>query len=220
MRYLVGLCVFVAACGGGDRPGGECAVGGSGRFLPFSVGDSWTYDVHDVATPDVVTTKTQTLTMQMNHPDDGMPMIVQETVKVEGRTVGWLRQDADATVRLQQMDYTPEGVIERTTVYQPPRIRLDEAPARIADGASFESSYTEIEYDANDVEVARRDITEAWSVLHAATACPGDVSDLDCLHVSRQQIGLPPKEFWYSRGVGKVVEQGLQVEELKACSVD
>ncbi|RMH43845.1 MAG: hypothetical protein D6689_04115 [Deltaproteobacteria bacterium] len=213
------LVVVVAACGGDDRPAGDCVPGSSQRYLPIAVGATWSYSVYAVDAPDVVTTKSQRITGTMPDPTDGVDVFVQETVKSTGRTVNWLAVDGDRVVRRRQLDYTPDGALERTTLYEPPRLRLDESPAHTAAGATFEVSYTEIELDPNGVEVDRRAITEQWVVLDADAPCPDAFADIDCLHVQRGQAGVPPKAFWFSRGIGKVREDGGQVEQLTACSL-
>ena len=65
----------------------------------------------------------------------------------------------------------------------------------------------------------RRSLTEDWKVIDVDVPCPGDFSDFDCLYVQRGKVGVPPKGFWYSKGMGKVREEGGKVETLLACSV-
>lgn len=220
MRYLFVIALVAAACGGDDRPEGDCVPGSNNRYLPFEVGNSWSYETYDAAAPAEVFPKSQSVMEERNHPDDGMPMLVQQTIKAKGSTVNWLRLDGDRLVRLQQIDYDLDDIEERTTIYEPPRLRLDESDARVTAGATWQESYMEIATDAMTMQEVRRSITENWEVIDVDVACPGEFSDFDCLYVQRAQAGVPPKGFWFARGMGKVQEQGGQVETLLACSVN
>jgi len=219
MRSLTfALLIALAACGGEDRPAGDCVPGSSDRYLPNEVSNTWTYQVTNIDTQET-STKSQSITGTMNHPDDGMPVQIQVTNKVEGRTESWLRENGDTFVRLRQQDFDIDGLLERTTVYDPGKIRLDETPARIADGATFDETYTAIITDPNGVETSRTDYTESWEVLAASEPCPGDFADYDCLHIQRSRVGTPAKTFWFARGIGKVREDGGQIEQLTACTL-
>lgn len=220
MRYLFVLALLAAACGGDDRPQGDCVPGNSGRYLPFEVGNSWSYETFDATAPAEVFSKAQSVVEQRNHPDDGMPMLVQETSKAKGSTTNWLRFDGERLVRLQQIDFDADGNEERTTVYDPSRLRLDEDPARLTVGATWQESYMEIETDAITQVEERRSITENWEVLDVDVACPGEFADFDCLYVQRAEAGVPPKGFWYGMGMGKIREEGGRIEALLACSVN
>ena len=78
----------------------------------------------------------------------------------------------------------------------------------------------EIATDAMTQDEVRRSITENWEVKEVDMACPGEFGDFDCMYVQRAQAGIPPKGFWFARGMGKVLEQGGKVETLLSCSVN
>ena len=217
--FVIVLLSALAACGGEDRPAGDCVPADTDRLLPYAVGYSWTYEVTNIDTQET-STKTQSVLREMDNPDDGMPVMVQETNKVEGRTVSWMRTEGEALIRLQQEDYDPAGALERTTVYDPGKIRLDESAERVAAGASFDESYTAVIYDPAGIETAREARTEQWQVLSVGQPCPGDFADYDCLQIQRARVGTPAKIFWFAPGIGKVRETGGQIEQLTACSLE
>jgi hypothetical protein len=202
MQYLalISAVLFAAACGGDGRPEGDCVPGSSDSYLPFGVGNSWTYEVRNTLTPDIVTTKSQSVTAEMNYPGDGMPAFLQVTTKAEGSTHSWIRVVGDRHVRLEQEDRDPDDLL--------------------AMGATYDDTYTKIVYDENGVEIERLPITETWEVLAASEPCPGEFADFDCVRLSRSQTGLPPKVFWFTPGIGKVKEDGGQIETLTSCSLD
>ncbi len=215
------VLAVVAACGGEDRPEGACVPSSSDSYLPFEVGNAWTYEVTDLSTFET-STKSQSVAMEMNHPDDGMPVLVQVTNKANGTTESWFRREGDALVRLFLEERDEDGLFKSASTFAPSKLRLDEAPARLAQGASFTEDYSETVLDENGTPIMTTAKTELWEVLEASVACPGDeFADLDCVHVRRTRTvgGVGLKEFWFSRGVGKVREEGGQVEQLSSCSL-
>ena len=107
----------------------------------------------------------------MTPPGETEPVIVQVTTKSTGQTVNWMRRVGDAVVRIHQEDYDPDGLLERTTIYEPYKIRIDEAVERLAEGAAFEDIYTSVVYDPAGLETSRTDVVDAWSVVSADTPC-------------------------------------------------
>lgn len=225
MVYLA-LALAIGACGNGsgdDDDVADAAVDvcgfASDRYLPYEVGFTWEWRVTDL-TSGAVETKSQVVQESRNHPDDGLPMLVQLTQKGGGSTENWMRMDGDALVRLQQLDYNALDQLLRSTVYDPSAIRLDETPARLAEGTTFTESYTEIEYDSTGTETRRASVTEEWEVVGVDVACDAPLGAFECLHVSRTRTagGIAQKQYWFARGVGKVREEGGQIEQLTACS--
>jgi hypothetical protein len=239
----VTLAVSAGACGGDDDDGGGGDAGPqvdggpddpdggddftrlcdppgtSDRLLPYDVGDEWEYRITDLQSG-LQTIKGQSVDEEMEHPEYGT-VIVQTTEKTNGRTVTLSRIEGEAVVRLEQADYDGAGALERTTRYEPFRIRLDESAERTADGASWTEEYTEVVLDAAGTEVARVPTVEEWMVIGADVECSAPIGALRCLHVRRDTTtgGVAQKEFWFARGVGKVRETGGQTEELTGCAL-
>jgi len=226
MRYLTALAVILAigGCGNGSSgadAGGDICGFSSDRFFPYEVGYHWEWRVTDLSSG-AVETKTQVVAEIRNHPDDGEPMLVQLTNKGAGSTENWMRKEGDALVRLQQMDRNSLDELLRTTLYTPYAIRLDEAAERVADGATFTEDYTEVEYDEMGTETRRTNVTEEWEVLGVNVACDAPLGTFECLHIrrTRTQGGVTEKQYWFARGVGKIREEGGQIEQLTGCSAD
>ncbi len=232
MRRIAYMALLLAfgACGGGsgdddDDNGPDAAVDicgfDSDRYLPYEVGFTWEWRVTDL-TSGSVETKSQIVQESRDNPDDGLPMFVQMTDKGGGSTENWMRTDGDALVRLQQMDYNSLDQLLRTTVYDPHAIRLDEASDRITEGATYTQTYTEIEYDSTGTETRRAEVTEEWEILGVDVACDAPIGAFECLHVSRTRTagGIAQKEYWFAKGIGKIREEGGQIEQLTACSVE
>ena len=94
-------------------------------------------------------------------------------------------------------------------------------PAHLAMSAAWDESYTQIDYDASDLETARVPTTEHWEVLGVDVDCSSPLGDFKCLHIrrTRTQGGVAVKEYLLARGIGKIREDGGQIEQLTACSV-
>jgi len=215
------LPLVIAGCGaeGGDDgplPDDVCGFG-SDRYLPYQLGFTWSYQVTNVESGERKI-KDQSLEEEIEHPDFGR-VIVQLTGKLAGSTRSLLRVEGDRVVRFLQEDLDVDGVVERTTTYDPPQIRIDESPDRTTTGASWEEAYDETEVDAAGSPVTLS-TTDAWEVLGVDVACTSPLGDFECLHLRRTRTvgGVAVKEFHFARGVGKIRESGdNQVEELTAC---
>ncbi len=229
MNRLLAIVVVTLAlvgCGGSssgddvDAGGNDPCGFGSDRYLPYQVGFSWEFRVTDLSSGDVAT-KSQIVDSEFTDPDDSLPALLQITDKDGGKTENWIRVVDDATVRLRQQDFNSLDELIRTSVYDPSAVRLDETPAHLVEGAEWDESYTQIDYDPNDVETARIETTEHWEVLGVDVDCSSPLGDFKCLHVkrTRTQGGVAVKEYMFARGIGKIREDGGQVEQLTACSV-
>ena len=235
-RYGSVLLAFaLAACGGGEPgddgggdgapdSGGECRAGAmasTDRLLPIAVGNIWRYQVTDQAGVDPPSVKRQEITEEMTPAGETEPVLVQVTTKSTGQTVNWLRPVGDAMVRVQQEDYDADGLLERTTVYEPYKLRLDETAERLALGNPFEESYTSIVYDPQGLETGRTDIVDQWEVTSLESPCDTPWGQLSCVRIHRERLvgGIAVKDYYFARGYGKVREVGGQLEELTDCSL-
>lgn len=218
-RSNVLFAVLLAGCGS-EGPGTSnqdlCGFG-SDRYLPYEPGFAWTYLVTDVETGERKT-KEQRLEEEIADPTYG-PVIVQTTGKLAGSTRSLVRVEGDRVVRLQQEDLDSAGAIERTTVYDPGQIRIDESPERMVEGATWQEGYAEtfIEPSAEPLTIATTDV---WEVLGVDVACESPAGSFACIHLRRTRTegGVAVKDFLFARGIGKVRETGdNQVEELVEC---
>lgn len=228
---VFGLLLLLPACGGDD--GGGNGGGGDGGpvgedpcgfdsddYLPYEAGFTWTYRVTDLGTG-ARETKEQRIDPEMEHPDYGA-VLVQVTSKVNGETVNFMQVQGDRVVRRQQEDYDASGALERTTVYQPHAIRIDQSPERTTPDAMWQEDYTEVvtEPGVAPIEVPTTDV---WLVVEVDVPCESPLGIFECIRLrrTRTQGGVAEKEFFFARGVGKVREVGSnQLEELSACGAE
>jgi len=219
----------LAACGGGgegDADGGDVDAGGdaldcsfeSDDYLPYAPGFTWTYRLTDLDDGERAI-KEQRIDPEVDHPDYG-PVVVQVTGKQSGETVSLTRREGDRVLRFEQEDRDASGALERTTVYQPPQVRIDESSEHVELGAAWDETYTEIEYDPLGVEVMRVETVDHVEILGVDDPCDSPMGEFSCLRVRRTRLagGVAEKEFHFARGIGKIREVGSnQLEELTAC---
>lgn len=227
------LTVLALGCGGngtdpvdqpdGTPPAADCEPSASERYLPFAVGNLWQYRVTDPTGVDPQTNKRQELTEEFVPEGDTEPAMLQVTTKANGRTENWLRLQGDDVVRLQQQDFDLAGLLERTTVYEPYALRLSESAEHLVEGAMWQETFTDIDYDPNGVELIRTEIIDEWTVLGVDVPCTaGWGQQLQCLQLHRERFqgGYVDKYYLFARGYGKIREDSAaQVEELIGCSL-
>jgi hypothetical protein len=210
--------------GGGNT--GDCELGGQAsndRYLPYDVGNVWRFRATKVSTGEVSTKRTE-VTEEITPDGETEPVTVQITTKSNGTTETWQRLDGDVLRRYKQIDYDETGAIERSNVYDPSRVRLDETAAHLADGATWTEEFENIEYDPAGIETGRLVVTETWTILGVDVPCESPLGTFECLHVQRMASdadgGSVAKEYWYARGLGKVREEGDTIEELLGCLLE
>ena len=220
------MLALAAACGGdsggdGDGDGDNCGFpDSSDQYLPYDLGYSWTYRVTDLGGGGTQTNKTQSVADAEVTDDDfpGLSFFQQETSKFGGRTVNLFTREGNTLLRHKQDDFDELDVFERTTLYQPAKIRLDES--RVEAGTMFEEMYTSVITDAAMVTV-NVDITESWEVIGTDVPCSSPFGEFTCLQIRRIRTvgGTANKDFYFALGIGKVREEGTnQLEELVDCS--
>jgi hypothetical protein len=225
---------LLAACGGGDGDGddsaddstdgaddagvaNQCGFSGA-EYLPYQTGYTWTYRLTDLDDGERAV-KEQRIDPGEDHPEYG-PVVVQVTGKINGSTVSLARKEDGRVLRFQQEDRDATGALERTTIYEPPQVRIDETEEHLELGAEWDETYTEIELDPDGVELSRIETIDHVQVLGVDEECDTDIATFSCLRLRRTRLagGVAEKEFHFVRGIGKVREVGSnQLEELTDC---
>lgn len=212
------FAALVGACGGSSN-GGTCGFGAD-EYLPIDSGLRWTFRVTDATTGER-TNKVQTFEEVPVHDDYG-EVVLQVTTKADGRTESLLGREGDRIVRFEQVEYDAGGVFMRRTRYQPPRLRVDASPERLVVGVVYEEMLVEVEEDEQGTFLETNELTERWEVLGVDVECTAPLGTFECLHVRRTRLagGASDKTFHFARGVGKVREDGSQIEEITGCGAE
>jgi hypothetical protein len=252
LRPMLILLLAAVGCGSsknnGDGGGGG-TTGGSGSFVPLAIGNHWTYQVKD---PDgTISSKIQTVVAEEPAGGVGPNAAAMAFRLVSGSKIAdpegdrswqaWV--DADGGKRLvryrEQTVDNKDGFVKNETYWDPPRLRLDDTPTRIAAGGNWrEPDYTEhkIDMDRVDPDGGVGDdggtsvvpdggvkttpaIQDVWMVVSPKQSITVPAGTFDALVVRRVgSQGSSIKNFWFARGIGKIreTEEGQPTEELSS----
>ena len=225
LPLVFALAPLVAACGSEDPANGDAApnvdsgprsdADTSSRYLPMEVGRVWTYQVTPIGGAPEIKTSTVEALEDIGGEKAGTTGFRVRTEKPDGVTVSWQEDTGTAIVRHREQEQTTTGSITVEEYYVPFRTRLDESPAHLENAAAWSESFTNRTVGVGDT--ARQDQWTVEAVDEQVTVPAGTFS---CIKVHRvgADAGQADKRYWFARGVGKVKEEGGQLEELMATS--
>jgi hypothetical protein len=207
------LAVALAAgCGGEDQPSNDGGNPNTGRYLPMKTGATWTYRITD---PDTGATGDKISTVgdleDVGGLKAGQMAFRVTTEKLDGTTVSWQEDTGTSVVRHKEQSFDTAQVMTSEEHYDPSKLRLDESPAHLEDGATWVDSYMELITGAP----APVQKNETWIVEAVGEEVTVPAGTFTTLRVRRTgAVGAADKTYWFARGVGKVREAGGQTEEL------
>ena len=214
MRVVIAL-VIAAGCGSSDPPSPDAAGAVDGpplamRWLPMVTGATWTYQVTPLGLPPEQ--KTQTVMQVEEVPGKpGQLAYFVVTEKIDGRTESWQEDRGNMIVRHREISYDLAGTMNGVESYAPYKMRIDETAEHTAAAADFVLTYEET--IGALAPVAK---SEHWWVEAVDESVTVPAGTFPCLRLRRMgtEVGQSDKRFWFARGVGKIREEGDQVEEL------
>jgi hypothetical protein len=248
LRAVLVLVVAAVGCGSSknnNNTGSGGNSGGTGSFLPLTIGNSWTYQVKDI--DGTISTKVQTVVAEEAVGGTGPYATTMAFRLVTGNRVAdpegdrswqaWLPVDGGGMrlVRYREQSVDgQDGFVKNETHWDPPRLRLDDTAARVAAGGSWrEPDYTEykVDMDRDDAGVSfvpdggttnEVGIQDAWMVVSPSQEITVPMGTFKALAIRRVgNGGSSIKNFWFVRGIGKIreTEEGQPTEELTGYSV-
>ena len=227
-----------AACGSSGSKADAGVMGGTGALLPLTVGNSWVYQV--TKTDGTLSTKVSSIAANEAVGGDGPYKDVVAFRFVNGDKVddpngdpSWQAMDGDRVVRYRELSVgQSSGNLKHENTWDPPRLRIDGSPEHVVTGANWEETYVETDHDIDtdadggtftpDGGIVMADVHELWSVVSENEIVKVPAGEFNALVVRRV---LTPsgsiKNYWFSRGVGKVKETDETggTEELVSYSV-
>jgi hypothetical protein len=221
------LALSMMACGGdddgtggGDGAGGADGGGvidGTGRYLPLEVDNQWTYQVvKDTGEQFTKSSHVEVFEAIGGNKGDLEAFRVR-TDKDTGYTLSWQEDTGDMIIRHREQSFGSGDVQETDEYYVPSKMRIDESEAHLADGATYSYTYDEQVYDVQADTNMTTSKTENWEVRGVGEEVTVPAGTFACLHLYRSNDGTGSmKEYWFSRGVGKVKETGGGQTELLA----
>jgi hypothetical protein len=185
------------------------------RYLPLAIGATWTYDVSEPDTPARQKSNTVEALEDVGDRKVGVVGFRIRTEKLDGYTVSWQEDRCTSIIRHREQSFDAAGTLASDQFYVPGKLRVDETPEHLTLGARWSISYTEVEIDpVAGVKTVSKD--ETWSVEAVDEAVTVPAGTFTTLRVRKVTSGAADKTFWFARGVGKIMEQGEQREELRA----
>ena len=206
----------------GGEDGGPPSDCEDGSYLPMAVGNSWTYRV--INPLNGITTKVNTIDRKEavggTGPNADVVAFHARTSKTSGAgedmTESWQGVLEDGSVvRYREVAYrAATSTVNGEEHWAPYKLRFDNLPAHVEDGATWDEQYTETKTDNGvSIDAPRKD---GWTVEGVDVPCgPVKGEMLSCIRLRKAADGGDAgKTYWYARCVGKVREMGTQVEEL------
>jgi hypothetical protein len=214
----------LAACGGDDDGDGviECDTPSADRYLPLVIGATWTYDTSDMGQPNVVKTSTVEALEDVGERKAGTIAYRVRTGKAGGLgdVVSWQQDKCTSVVRHREQNLDPiTDAVVTDQFYVASKLRVDETPAHLELGATWTTSYTEVEVDNTTGQTHTKSKDETWTVQALDESVTTAAGTFTCLKVNKTTSGLADKTYWFAKGVGKVQEMGEAVETLTAYTI-
>jgi len=215
----------LAACGDdaqmaidGGLDAGPCTTPRAERYLPLAVGATWAFRV--TPSSGIPEDKNSTVEAYEDVGDrkTGILAFRVRTGKLDGNTVSWQEDTCTSITRHREKSLDLADVVDTDQFYVPDKLRIDETPAHTTLGASWTVSYTEVEVDSTGATTTRSK-DETWTVQATDESVTVPAGTFTALKLNKTTSGAADKTFWFVKGVGKVREQGDQVEELESYSL-
>jgi hypothetical protein len=225
--FAAALSFSVVACGSSD-PSADEAPDASGTLarvmLPLATGNSWTYRVTD---GDDVETKIQTVgelePVGGSGPNASVVafrMTTRRGTDGSNETVSYQGLVGSRVVRYREQAFNAStGDLDIEEYWDPYKLRIDQADEALEDTATFLETYDETKLvPGEEPTTATRD--DRWILLAASemvTVPAGTFEAVKLSRVSSSQGAV--KTYWFAENVGKVKEDGGQLEELESYEV-
>ncbi len=187
--------------------------GPTSAFMPLVIGAAWTYNVRR-EDGSVVIKRSEVVAEEeiggLKGPQRGYRF---RTRSPSGTVLSWFEFRDCILVRHREQELDTSGTLTSDESYFPYRYRFDETPEHLVNGATYSLTYEERKLDGT-----RNQRTETWTVEATDELVTVAAGTFPCVRL-RREVGGSSKRYWFSRGIGKVREEGGQVEELTAYSI-
>jgi hypothetical protein len=218
MRTTLALLAFTTLLGcGGDEPPQNPDANPADGFLPLVTGATWTFRITD---PSTGATEDKVNTVGPLEDVGGLKAGTMAfkitTEKLDGSTVSWQAIVGDTVVRHKEQTFDLAGAMTREEWYDPYKLRIDGSAEHTVQGATYVQSYNEL-VTGVAMPVAK---SETWEVIGVDQPVTVPAGTFNALVVRRTAgAGQADKTYWFVRGVGKVKEDGGQLEELVSYTI-
>lgn len=212
---ILSLTLLAASCNDDEPSDKPDAEETDGPYLPWKVGNSWTYRVTNNGE---VSTKVVTIEAEEEvggtgpHASDRAYRVVTSK-GAKDQTVSWQVSEGDRVLRYREQSFHEStGELEQEEHWDPYKLHFDGTEEHTAKDADWLEVYEETKIPAKkpaETEQAR----DRWSVDSPSETVTVPAGTFRAVVVQKAS-GSGLKTYWYVRGVGKVKETGGQTEEL------
>ena len=211
---LLGACVVDAPLPEKAGQAEQTVQTTKGPLLPLAPGNTWTYLVKKQGEE-----STKVLRVESEEeiggegPSSGVVAFkISATKDDKPDAVTFEALEGKRVVRYLEREISGKtGDVKSEQSWDPPRLQVDGSSAHTVAGASWVETYAETKVeDGNDETSEESDTWSVDAVDEIVTVPAGTFKAL----VLRRQGGGKAKTLWFVKGVGKVKEDGDELEEL------
>jgi hypothetical protein len=187
----------------------------SGRYIPLSVGATWTWSGSDSRSGSSGTSSSTVEALDtLTGPKSGISAFRVHDSTLGGSVINWQQDTGTSVVRHKEDFYDTSGSLMSDHIYTPSKLRLDESTAHIAMGATWTETFT-------DTSTTTATINVQWTVEAVDEMVTVPAGTFSCLRVHSVESGSLGYDstFWYARNVGKVKETGTETRNLVGYSI-
>jgi hypothetical protein len=184
-----------------------------GPLLPLKKGNTWTYTVTKEGKA-----STKVLTVEDEEEiDDGpasgtVAFRLTTTKDDKPESVAWQAVEGKRVLRYREQEISGKtGEVKSEQSWDPGRLQIDGSAEHTVVGASWVEKYAETKLEDDQEETS--DESDTWSVDAVDEVVTVKAGTFKAL-VLRRKGGSKAKTLWFVKGVGKVKEDGDELEEL------
>jgi hypothetical protein len=217
---LTGACVVDAPAPAGTEQTEQNVKTTKGPLLPLAQGNTWTYSVKKQGEE-----STKVLLVESEEeiggegPSSGVVAFKITTTKDDKPdAVAWQALAAKRVLRYREQELSGKtGEVKSERYWEPGRLQVDGNSDHTASGASWVEEFAETKIEDGKEETT--DESDTWSVDAVDEVVTVPAGTFTAL-VLRRGSGSKAKTLWFVKGVGKVKEDGDELEELVAYQVE
>ncbi len=208
----------LGSCGSEAASAPDTGDPGLGRYLPLTLGASWTWRVTPSTGDAFDKVSTVEAFEDVGGAKAGVMAFRVRTAGKDGTTISWQEDTGSQVLRHREQSFSANGSMTSDQIYMPYKLRVDESAAHMAAGATFAENYTEVDTNPATGVIKTKTKAQTWTVEAVNEQLTVPAGTFVCVRLRRvgTDASASDKQYWFARGVGKIKEAGGQTEELAA----
>src|SRR5690606_36221026 len=214
-QLAAGVALVLGLACGGEDPDPTPGISAE-PLLPWKVGNTWTYKVTDNGVVSTKVTNVGELEPVGIGPNKDVLAHHVVTTKSDGldKTESWQAVEGDRVVRYRETSFSAKtGQPTLDEVWSPNKLRVDPSAERTTVGATWQEQYEETKIPAGAAAMTET-VVDTWFVDKLEDVTVPGVGTKTAVVLRKVSRTGNVKRYWFVPGVGKVREEGGQLEEL------